>query len=438
MSVGRLISALRARLRGVYRGWWIALVCYWTQLVTAGAGVWVFGVLLLSMQHDFGWSQTTIIGVLTLERLISGALSLVLGPFADRHGARVLMAGSSVLAAASLVIVAFSWDVVTFYLGWGLYGLAQPGVGLLGPRVALANWFVRKRAQAFVLFTMGSASAGILAVPAAAWVDVHYGWRPVWLVMAVMALSIAPLAWWAVRRRPEDLGLLPDGDPVVPEGSAAARCRAIREAPWTVRQALHTRAFWLVTLGFLLIAMPSGTIMVNISGYVQSLGFRREEGASVVAAFGIGVLCGRFVWGGFLARLGLYRTLVLFAANYGLTILLFALQHSLMGLYGTAFLVGAGGSGGQQINAQTYADYYGRAIIGSLTGFSQLANVMIAGGAPLVASMVFDATGSYVPAFLFFAAACGGAALAFLLSRPPVHPSLTRGGGIGGYQRDHT
>ena len=80
-------------------------------------------------------------------------------------------------------------------------------------------------------------------------------------------------------------------------------------------------------------------------------------------------------------------------------------------------------AGGQQINAQAYADYYGRAIIGTLTGFSQLANVAIAGGAPLVASVLFDVTGSYVPAFLFFVAVCVGASLAFMLSKPPAHSS---------------
>ena len=63
VNAAHLVAPIRTRLRGVYHGWWIAIVCYWTQLVTAGAGVWVFGVLLLSMQRDFGWSQTTIIGV---------------------------------------------------------------------------------------------------------------------------------------------------------------------------------------------------------------------------------------------------------------------------------------------------------------------------------------------------------------------------------------
>lgn len=423
MSLASTIGQPMTRLRGVYRGWWIVLVSYYTQLITSGAGGWVFGVLILSMQQDFGWSQTTVVGVLMVDRWLSGILSLVLGPFVDRHGARALMTASAVLAGVGLFVVAISWDVWTFYAGWALYGIAQPGVGLLGPRVAIANWFVRKRATAFVLFSMGSATAGIVAAPLAGWVDVQYGWRVIWVAFGVMCLTVAPMAWFAFRRRPEDLGLLPDGDqpgdPASPESSASIE---VREAPWTVRQALRTRAFWLMTLGFLLISMPSGTIFVNISGFVQSHGFSRQAAASVVLAYGLGVVPGRPIWGVCLAKLGVYRTLIVFALLYAIAIVVFAMQSTLIGLYITIFLLGISIAGGQQMNAQALPDYFGRKIVGALTGYSQIANVAVAGSAPLLTAAVFDATGGYTPAFLFFAVACGVAAVAFFFSQPPVHP----------------
>ena len=422
VSAASILATQHARIRGVYRGWWIVLVSYYTQLITAGAGGWVFGVLILSMQSDFGWSQKTVVGVLMVDRWISGILSLVLGPLVDRHGARVLMTVSALLAGAGLIAVSLSHSVWMFYAAWALYGLAQPGVGLLGPRVSIANWFVRKRAKAFVLFTLGSATAGIVAAPAAGWIDVHYGWRTVWVILGVMSLTVAPLSWITIRRRPEDMGLLPDGD--LPEGTTAMTTPGlvVREAPWTVRQALRTPTFWLLTIGFLLTSMPSGTIFINISGFVRSHGFSRWIADSVVTAYGIGVLLGRPVWGICLARVGIYRTLIAFALIYALTILMFALQSSLVGLYATIFCLGLAIAGGQQLNAQALPDYYGRKIVGSLTGFSQIANVAIGGSAPLFAAAVFDATGGYTPAFLFFAAACAVAAVAFFFSPPPVHP----------------
>ena len=436
MSAASILATQRARLRGVYRGWWIVLIAYYTQLITVGAGGWVFGVLILSMQDDFGWSQKTVVGVLLLDRWISGVLSLVLGPLVDRHGGRVLMTVSALLAGIGLIAVSLSQNVWMFYAAWALYGLGQPGVGLLGPRVSIANWFVRKRAKAFVLFTFGSATAGIVAAPAAGWIDVHYGWRLVWVILGVMALSVAPLAWITIRRRPEDMGLLPDGD--APEGTttnadgATTVTPPMREAPWTVRQALRTRAFWLLTLGFLLTSMPGGTIFINISGFVQTHGFSREIGASVVASYGFGVLFGRPVWGFGLARLGIYRTLIAYALLYSLAIAVFSLQSSLAGLYVTIFCLGLAIAGGQQLNAQALPDYYGRKIVGSLTGFSQIANVAVGGSAPLLTAAVFDATGGYTPAFLFFAAGCTIAGVAFFFSRPPVHPDELEVRSVGG------
>jgi sugar phosphate permease len=371
------------------------------------------------------------VGVLLVDRWISGALSALLGPFVDRHGSRLLMTGSAALAGIGLIAVSFAQNVWMFYGAWALYGMAQPGVGLLGPRVSIANWFIRKRPQAFVLFTLGSATAGIIAAPTAAWIDVNYSWRMVWVVLGVMSLTIAPLAWITIRRRPEDIGLLPDGD--APEsatnadGSPKPRPQPVRESPWTVREALRTRAFWLITGGFLLISAPSMTIFINISGFAQSHGLAREVGAQIVAVYGFGVLFGRPTWGVLLSRIGLQRTMVTYASAYAASIALFALQSTFIGIAGLVFFLGISVSAGQLMNAQALPDYFGRNIVGRLTGYAQVANVTVAGSAPLLTAAVFDATGGYTPAFLVFALFCCVAAVAFFFARPPVHPSERTG-----------
>ena len=442
MSVASVIATQRSRVRRVYRGWWIVVISYYTQLITAGAGGWVFGVLILSMQQDLGWKQTAITWVLTQTRIISAVLSVPLGSVVDKHGARLLMSVSAAVAGIGMILVAFSNSPLTFYAAWMLYGIAQPGVGLLGPRVAISNWFVRKRAQAFVWFTLGSATAGIIAAPVAAWIDVRYGWRLVWVILGLMSLSVTPLAWAAIRRRPEDVGLLPDGDsPADVAARVASRVASgVREVNWTVREALRTRSFWLITLGFLMVSMPGGAIFINISAFVQTQGYDRAFGAFTVAVYGGGVFFGRPTWGFFLPRVGLYRTMVIFAVIYSVSIAIFALQPGsnlpfvrdirVFGLDGiqiqlllTTIWLGIAISGLQLLNAQALPDYYGREIVGRLTGFQQVTNVAIGGSAPLLTAFVFDTTGGYVPAFLFFAAACVVAAAAFFFSPPPVHPS---------------
>ena len=171
--------------------------------------------------------------------------------------------------------------------------------------------------------------------------------------------------------------------------------------------------------------MPSGTILINIPAFTQSHGFTKEIAGTVVGIYGFGVLFGRPTWGVVQSRIGLHRTMVVYAAVYAASIALFASQSSLIGIYSMVFLLGIAVSAGVLMNAQALPDYFGRDIVGRLTGFSQIANVAVGGSAPLLTAAVFDATGGYRPAFLFFAAACAVAAVAFYFyfARPPVHPT---------------
>ena len=427
MGLSHLVDTQLTRLRGMYRGWWIVLLAFWTQMVTVSAGGYVFGVLVVSMVTELHTTQALILGPLLANRWISAGLSLVLGPVVDKYGSRWTMTISAVIAGLGMLAIANAHTLVMFYVAWALFGIAQPGVGLLGPRVVVSNWFVRKRSQAFVIVTMGTSGAGLVSVPVAAFIDARYGWRMVWTCVAFMCFSIAPLAWWLIRRRPEDVGLLPDGDDPATAGQAAqatagAPAPAV-DTPWTVREALRTRAFWLLTLGFLLCSMPTSSIFIHISGFVVSHGFSKAEGALVVSTYAFGSLAARPVWGYFLPRFGLHKTMVAFGAIYGCLIVLFALQTALIPHFISALLLGFGISGTHLLNAQALPDYFGRRIVGSLTGFSQISNVLIAGSAPLMTAVILERTGSYVPAFLFFAVACMVAAVAFAFAPPPVHPS---------------
>jgi sugar phosphate permease len=424
VNATNILAIQRRRLKGIYRGWWIVAIGHYTQAVIQGGGGWIFGALVIAMQTDLGWSQKAVVGALTMNRLLGGLLSAPLGPVVDRHGSRVLMTVSAVLAGVAMIIVGLADSVFWFYAAWALFGIASPGVNLLGPRVTIANWFTRKRPAALVLFTLGSATAGIVLVPAAAWITMNYSWRAVWVILGLMAIAIAPFCWIAIRRSPEDVGLLPDGDDpstrVDGEGRAVA---PVIDPPWTVREVLHSRSFWLLTIGFLLVSMPSGTIFINISGFAQSRGFSVATGATIVSVYGFGVLAGRPVWGFFLTRMGTHRTMYLYAALYGSAIFAFTLRSGLIGMYLATLWLGMAIAAGTVLHQQVLPDYYGRRIVGSLTGFSQLPNTAIGGSTPLLTAAVFDRTGDYAPAFLFFAVACFVAAVAFFLAAKPVHPS---------------
>jgi MFS family permease len=403
----------------VYRGWWIVLTAFLSQFTSSGSSGWVFGLLVLSMQEDLDASRSAIVGVLVFERLIGGLSGAFLGPFVDRHGTRALTTLSALAAGGCLFALATVNAAWQPYVIWALFGLTLPGLATVAPVAAISSWFVRYRTRAIVTYTFGGATAGLILAPLMAAVSAEYGWRVVWVLMGLMFWAIAPLAWVSIRHRPEDVGLQPDGleQPAAAQEASAAVQRD-QSPDWTVKQALHSRSFWLLTAGFTLTMLPASSIFIHMSSYVQSRGFSIETGASAVSVYGFGAVFGRLVWGFIVGRAGLHRSLVLWALMYGVSIIFYALPGSLVTIYATTIFLGIAVAGSLQFRAQTFPDYFGRRIVGSLVGYSSAIGTLAAAAAPLIVAMAVDATDSYSGIFIAFGLACIAASAGFLFSRP--------------------
>ena len=140
-----------------------------------------------------------------------------------------------------------------------------------------------------------------------------------------------------------------------------------------------------------------------------------------MSVYGVGALGGRPLWGFIIARIGIHRTLVLFGVSYGSAIVTFLVPSEAFGIYAATLLLGLAIAGLQQMQAQVFPDYYGRAIVGALTGYSGLTYTIARAAAPLYAAVAYDASQSYMLAFGSFAVACFISAAAFLLAAPPKH-----------------
>ncbi len=404
----------------MYRGWWIVFTAFLSQFAATGSSGWVFGVLLLPMQHDLHASRSAVVGVLLVQRLVSGAAGALIGPFIDREGTRLVTAGSAVVAGGCLLGLALVQAAWQPYVLWGIFGLSLPGLSTVAPVAAISAWFIRKRTQAIVTYTFGGAVAGLVLAPTMAFVANQFGWRTVWALMGLMFWLIAPLAWIVIRRKPEDLGLSPDGLELPDARSSADRVgRGDSEAEgWTVDQVLRSRSFWLVTLGFTLTMLPASSIFIHMSSYIQSKGFSETDGAAAVSIYGFGAVMGRFVWGYLVVRIGLRRSLVAWAFAYGVSIVLFALPASIIALYATTILLGLAVAGSLQFRAQALPDYFGSHIAGSLTGYSSAVATIAAAVAPLIVAYSYDLSGAYEGIFIVFAVCCIAASAAFIFSAP--------------------
>ena len=409
----------------IYRGWWIVFAGFLGQMTSVGAQTYGLSALIQPMERSLGWSRSEIVGVVTVARLLGGATSAALGVLVDRYGSRLLMSVSALVLGICLIFVGFVTTLWQYYLLMGIgLGLTFPGLFDIGPRTAIANWFIRKRALAFTLFILGSAAAGIIIAPIIAWTEHYADWRTAWMMMGALTLAVIPVAWFSIRRRPEDIGLLPDGD--APGESSQSLHGALtqsghssEEPEWTAGDALRTRSFWLVTFAFMLVSLPASAITIHMAPYVGTKGFSTLVGVSTLSFHALGGVAGRVVWGLLIARFGVYSMAVAFGLFYGVSIIAFLLTSSPATLYLTAAMVGASIGGLLQVRSHIFPAYFGRRIVGRLTGYSATFETITGAVTPLFAALMYDATQSYVLTFSIFAAACFVTGMVFLLAPPP-------------------
>ena len=416
--------------RKPYRGWWVMLVTAFAGMSVSATATFAFTVLIKPMTEDLGWSHAQLLGAFTVSGFLGALISPFLGRAVDRYGGRVVLTSSLLYLGLMLVLTAEVNALWQFYLLYSVsVALALAGVIRVSATAIGANWFIRRRAVAFAVLFSALPLSGVIFTPVfQAMVD-QWDWRMVWRIagLAIIAVPV-PLAWLVIRRRPEDVGLRPDGDSVQIsaqrgdglEVRPVHMARATEES-WTLREASRTRTFWLINLSLFLIGFPSTSIILVMHPYFTDLDVSATTAAQLVSFYAFMAFLGSLV-GGTLIQLTSVRVLLApFAAFYGSSVVLFVIVggSSVFLMYLVLVPLGISIMGNTHLASQVWADYYGRRNIGSLVGMANLVRTAPLAVGPLIAAAIRDSNGDYGLAFLIFAGLCFVAAVALFFAKPP-------------------
>lgn len=396
-------SEQRRLPRRVYYGWVMLFAVSFTEMTSWGVLYYAFTVFLKPMQSSLGWSTAELTGAFSLALLCSAGAALLIGHLVDRYGTRWLMACGS--CAASLLVLA--WAVVSnltlFYLIWVGIGIAMAAV-LYDPAFALvATWFRTMRARALTILTFIAGFASVIFVPLAQWLVQMQGWRMALVSLAVLlALITIPLHALLLRRRPEDLGLVPDGDKPLASTPLAS---VVDEQSVSTRTALRGDAFWWIAAAFALTMLTSGAMIVHLVPYLINRGYSAGFAASMVGLVGIMALPGRLVFTPLGERFSRRLIIALLFASQAIALVVLLVVPGLIGVFGFVALFGMGFGAIIPARAALVADHYGSthyARINSILG------LFITGAraiAPVGAGILYDVLGTYPPVFWLLAGA---------------------------------
>ena len=230
-----------------YYGWIVLGTAGSSMFVRNAAGSLTFAVFVPLIADETGWSRALIGGAAAVGGLLATGASPPVGWAIDRYGARAVLVSSLIIIGLSTMAMAWlSVHIAIFYSALAIGRIMFSSPLNVGAATVVGRWFVRQRGRATGLLFL-SHSGGMVAFPlVATWVSVAYGWQAAWIVLGLMvyAIALAPAAL-LVAQRPEDVGLLPDGDEpdaaIESDGSAFSVAETESALEWTTRQALRTR-----------------------------------------------------------------------------------------------------------------------------------------------------------------------------------------------------
>jgi MFS family permease len=385
----------RAARRPRYYGWTIVWTLAVTETVSWGILFYAFAVFLVPMQQELGWSTPAITGAYSLALLVAMLISPPLGRWLDRSGPRVPMTIGSVLGTILLLAWSRVESLAAFYLIWAGIGVAL-ALTLYEPAfAAAATWFVRGRSRALLVLTTVAGFASTIFLPLTGWLTERFGWREALVVLAVILGTITvPAHALVLRHRPEDLGLLPDGEAPAPDVERRAREGV------SFARAMRDPAYWWLNVAFFL-----GTVAAVAIG-VYLIPVLLERGESLARATLVTGLIGAAQAGGRVIITTLDRRI----PQPALGIAVFALQVVALGLIllpaglevmlVAVAILGVGRGGITLLRATLVAERYGRANFGAISGIPAATQMAARAIAPVGAGLLVSWRGGYAPMLL--------------------------------------
>jgi MFS family permease len=400
---------------------WVVVGAGFSVLFMAYGAQFSFGVFFSALLEEFGWSRGALSGAFALYAFGYSGLAVVSGRLTDRWGPRAVIAtGGFFLGAGWLAMSATSaiWHPYVFYGVVAAIGMSTANVPCTA---TVARWFVRRRGLATGLTSAGGSFGAFCLPPIAQLLVSAVGWRRAYVIFGAAILVTLNLLAPLMKRDPEGLGLTPDGDRRAPRGDASSP----RGSDYTIRQAMRTRAFWVLFALFAATWIPIFAPLVHLVPLARGLGVDPLVAATLVSALGMAGIVGRLVMGVLSDRIGRRPAIGIGLVLQILAFLGLAAAGALPGLYAASIAFGFSYGAVASLFPAIVADFFGRERAGSLVGLLFAMSGSMTALGPLGAGFIYDRTGGYGPAWAA-SAALNVVALGLLAwARPPRRLELS-------------
>lgn len=385
-------------------------------------GIWyAYGVFMVVLLKEFGWSRSLLAGAFSVFTLVHGISNPLIGMLCDRMRPERIVAFGGVMLGIVLWADSYISTPHDLYLYFGLCTAVA---------VASCGWVpaviqVQRRFHDRLGFALGIVSAGVglgmmLVVPVCQLLIESVGWRMAFRVLGVICVVVIVPAALYLGRSGQGRAAAPAAGRPAPSSPKSAR--PARSAPRSIRitEAMRAAPFWLIMIAYFFGSLSTQTMHVHQVAFLVDHGIAALIAASVVGVVGGASIIGK-IGGGWLSdqidREVVYVAgIVIMIASVG-SLLLVGTHPTHWGPYAYAVLLGLGYSVTAALTPALSADRFSGEHFGSIVGAGMFSSAIGSAIGPWLAGWQFDLTGSYTLPFLVAAFCAGIAGAAIWMAR---------------------
>ena len=383
-----------------FYGYVILALCFANMIVMRGVNG-AFGVYYLALLEEFSWSRSDGATIASANFFVYAIASPLVGLAFDRFGPRILMPLGAFLVGTGLVASSFANSLLGMYVSYGIItALGQGALSFVGHNALISFWFVRRRATAIGIASMGQGVGALVMVPMTQVLIDSMGWR--WTYVAtgsLLLLILVPANAIFQRRAPAEVGQFPDGDPssgAPNPGRHSMKHPGARD--WTLAEAVRSFPFWCITIGHLALGTALFLINTHAIAHFVAVGYEKLAASFYFGLIGFIRIGATIVWGSLSDRLGRSKayglaTTVAALGVAGMIAMTFDAPPWLV--YLTIALYGIGHSAGNPTYGAVIGDIFSGRKIGLIFGFLEISFGFGSAFGSWIGGYLFDTNGTY-------------------------------------------
>ena len=407
----------------VFYGWWIVLIGCVQDAVKGGLFNTGFTLYFLPVLTELNLSRAATSLPFSLSRLEAALGAPLVGYLIDRFDVRMMLVAGTLLAGVGLILLSLTHSYLLFllvFIGPLSFGF-QAGFNQATLAV-VAHWFRRKRGLAMAIVQTGQAIGGVLIFPLVALAVLNLGWRTAAVLSGFSVLLLLPLVL-LIRRSPESMGLLPDGERSRSTSAVASAHSPADEREFSTREALRTPTFWLLAAFHGLRNVPYAGVTVHLVPLLVWKGLDEAGAAFYVGLTALATVVVRPLtgWLGDRQSKQAVGAVGVLLGAAGLVVLAYG-----DGAWWALVLFAVLFSFGDGVNSVTWAlvgDVFGRAHFATIRGWISMFQSFASMPAAVFTGWVYDRTQNYTQALIVFVVCYGAAAIVLWLIPEPTRPA---------------